>query len=369
MPAIARAESEASSQRVRVQVTDQFGPEAIAGLSLYARLTGDGERVDGQIVARQRWFRWYRENPYGPGLFALAHHGEEVVGVYSLIPIEMITARERVRGAKAEAFAVHPEFRRIGEQSSNMLLPLALVAAARDRARDWGIDASFGVSTPQAAACHLIAKYRPLAYAARSYTLYLSRPVVGSPRTRLASAAIAWGAKAYGQLGRAALRFRHWLGRRAAIQRVARVTELPLTTSSKLELVSSSPSMLAFRFPDHESLAYRFEDAAGKPGFMIFSRPSPGRHVKLLFWSTLALPPTVLDHVLWDVLEECAAQRAASLQLEIPESQCEPVQRVCRFGFLCRRFEQKVLLHVADWSAISTNADDWNLTAIHTAFF
>jgi hypothetical protein len=150
---------------------------------------------------------------------------------------------------------------------------------------------------------------------------------------------------------------------------VADIRTLPARTSEKYELVSSGPSMMSFRFPNEECLAYQLEHAGGQPATFIFSRPAPGRDVKLHYWSTLDLDETAWRQLLAEVLDQCRAGRAASLGLEVPESQSAALERVCRWGVVRQRYEQQVLLYASDWSVVSTDADAWNLTAMHAGFF
>jgi len=353
-----------NSPQVTLEISDQVSPDFLAGLRLYAELA----MGDASAATIDRWLYWYRDNPFGPGLYALAKHGPEVVGIYTLIPIEMRLRGQNVLGAKGEAFAVRPEFRAAIDPDTGMPLPLALVCQLNRHAEQRCMHGIVAVSNRAAAACHRFSGATPVEYPAWTCEMFFTPPKVSPARGRRQwlRARGAWLASGLlRQLGRVC-------GPRPArggFQLVDRITSAAEGNGHDM-LLSSSGRMLNFRFPADRHLIYQFHGDGGSAEYLIFSRPEKGADAWLRHWTTSAIRPAVLAAVVGDVIARCRAARAASLKLVIPEDEAAGFAALGRMGFLRRRQQREFYLYLP---SASDERDDrswrWRFTFAHVGFF
>jgi len=151
---------------VHVEIGDEVTQDVHAGLRLYADAT---HRSDSARV--QEWLYWLNQNPFGKGVYAVAKHGDDVVGFYALIPVEMRLGDRAMRGAKGEFFAVAPAFRNALVGQRALRVPYALSCELHGAAAGFGIDCIALVATGAAAICHAISGAKTMTYEVDEYRL------------------------------------------------------------------------------------------------------------------------------------------------------------------------------------------------------
>jgi len=359
----------ADCPKVVVQVVDSITPEVKCGLRLFAE-TMHFKNPDRQA---EDWLYWFEQNPLEKGLFSIGRCGEEVVGIITLIPLEMHLGRQTVKGAKAEFLVVAPAFRRAIDPETNRPLPMALVMHLYRAAKERAYKGIVGVGPPAAGLLQILAGARTLKYPATSYTRYVvPRISAGSPRERLRGLLAVHVRKALttaGCIQSAGLRFR--LSRTGQKGRgFERVGIRDVSDSAEAEnmLVAPSDRMLPFVLRDDLHMIYRVPQNDGQPGYLVFSRPEKGKIVRLKHWTSLNLPPASLVGVLDDVVRHCRAVEAdsISIRLPLPEAIAPELAKTCQ---LFSRPETG-LIYLTTWLDydIDLSPASWRITNLHKNF-
>lgn len=364
-PRAADATVSMASAQVQIHVSDEITPDCLAGLRVYAELT-QGSCPPSLI---ERWLYWYRDNPFGPGLFALAKDGQRVVGVYTLIPIEMWLDGRVVRGAKGEAFGVVPEFRTAVDGQTGVPLPLALIGRLNRAAWDRRVECIVAVSNRAASACHRLCGARLIECPAYAYYTFFQPPRLPGPENRLWRLGRSYAAWAASSALRLAGRCRPARLAAQQFQLVSRIQSTPEDNGHDM-LLRPSSRMFDFRFPPERHLIYRMVGDGAEPAYLVFTRPEKGAEVGLRHWSRLTVAPESLAEVLRDVLARCRAAGAASLRMVFPETEASGLPPLGALGFLRRKEPRDFYLYIsADSDQHQKRTWQWRLTNAHVGFF
>ena len=185
------------SRPVTIDIIDEVTSDAVSGLELYANLA----LGSGSSDLTEQWLYWFRNNPFGKGLFALAKHRDRVVGIYTLIPVEMRLSGRPAKGAKAEFLAVAPDHR--AATVGDVRLSHALVSELHRRSADWGIEGIFAVVGKTAVRSMLFGGAKPVSYDCREYRTFFARPKTNRYRHRLLNFCVGCTSQAQSALMRA----------------------------------------------------------------------------------------------------------------------------------------------------------------------
>jgi hypothetical protein len=347
---------------VDILVTDRVTDDVLAGLALFAELTG----LQPARQMAQRWRCWLENTPFGNGLSAVAKRRDEVVGFYGLMPFPMRIGGRAIRAAKGEFFAVKPGYRNAPGGPTGEPVPFALTRELPRAAGRAGLECVQLVSTPIAAFCHAAGGARPLSYDAVLLVTCWSPPGVPILANRVLNAAARLGVVLHGRLARSVGMLRCRAPRAPALDTPAARVEWPSAPDASNLLMEPSPEMLAHRFGQSGHLVYEIKDADRRRAVLVFTMPAPGASVKLKYWSSPRLPPDPLLSVVKDVLARCRAARAGRLTLTLPAADEQSFRPVAKLGFLRWRRRLDVHLHLPTGLEIDWDPSHWRFTDAHT---
>jgi hypothetical protein len=328
------------SPHLVLTITDEFSEDVVAGLKMYRDLT-QASASDDEI--RANWCRWFCDNPFGRGVFAIAKDRDRLVGFYSLIPSEMQFGNRLVRGGKGEFYAVHPAYRKVKDPVSGMVLPMALLAETKRQAPKFGILAAFGARVNMSFTS-LITGAKAIPCNSIDYVMYFCPLRTANNRSTLKRLTLRWGAFLVSSLLQAIFRFRKSRAIRAKHFQMSDTLTGEIHPSSEAvnRPVSLSSKMLNYRFPSDRYLKYTVFQGGGSGGELVFSKPELASNVRLLHWSSLEFSLGIWASIIGDVLQRCYQSKAASLHLSMPKNILPKEQNFAKLGFL-RRPKQSVV--------------------------
>jgi hypothetical protein len=327
---------------VDIFIADRVTDDACAGLAMFAELT----QLQPANELPQSWRYWLENTPYGNGLLAVAKHGDEVVGLYALIPLEMRIRGRTVRGAKGEFFAVKPGYRNALHGPSGKLLAFALSHELHRAAGRAAFECLQLVSTPTAAFCHVANGARPLSCEWTVLVSCWSRLPVSRFANRFLNAGASAGAHLYGVLARSVGVLRCRTPRGQPLETPAALLEWPET-------------------PDVPHLMYETKDAQGRRAELVFTMPLPNAAVRLKHWSSVQFSPKVLLSIVKDVMARCKAVRASALIIAVPTADAATFKSVAKLGFVRCRKDSRVYLYSPTGMDLDWDPSQWRFTNAH----
>ncbi len=345
-----------------IEIGDKLTPDVLAGLQLFCELS-TRQFAPANIPA---WRYWFNNNPFGPGVYATAKHGTEVVGFYALVPVEMRVEDRVVRGAKAEFFVVARDFRKAVVGPKAEPLPYALSRELHSAAAGFGIECIFLVSTPAAAVCHAISGAKTMTYEVDQYNLLFR----GAPRAAggqtLKRRCHTFLVAKYGAARRVFARVRRLGANRGEFEAGRWGDEMPEPVGKNL-LISNSGKMLDFRFPASDYSVYATQDAEDGRAFLVFNNPRRGADVRLKHWSAQRIPFKNVAAVLEDVIHRCRLAEAISLSVTAPTSEADYLGPIGQLGFVRRRSTASLQVYSSARQA-ATDPTRWRITHAHIGF-
>jgi len=350
---------------IQMVITDSLTEDAKAGLELYGRLTL-GQCPPDLI---EDWLYWYRDNPFGEGLFAVAKSRDDVVGVYSLIPVQMQINGRKAKGAKAEFLAVEPDFRLAVEPTSGKALPFAMVTGLNSQAHTWGFEWIFGVSTKASSACMLASGSGRIRYQCDEYRTYFAPPKLKRYGRPIVNRCAGYYQYAQTTVQRCLARLFASAASKSAFKQVDAAEAWNNTATTGNQLISSSPEMLSYRFPAERHLFYRVRDESGKPALLVFAKPGARGNFALSHWSTTNIAMDVWAAVLRDVMGHCTATGAHTLQLCVPTTDSRPLQPLRKLGFTHRTSNRTIYYYRCRNISYRVSSRSWRLTESHIGFY
>ncbi|HUU26533.1 MAG TPA: hypothetical protein VM123_01860 [archaeon] len=358
-----------NTKKISVEITDQITPEVICGLELYARLTNQSSLRD----TVDDWLYWFKDNPFGTGLFAYAKSGGQVVGFYSAIPTEMLLSGELQVGAKGEFFAVDPLFKKTVDISSGLDLPYALAYRLNRAAIEYGFKTTFATARKGAEILLVFTGAKTLKYCKRLFVTYFKPPEIMSRRNPVLKTLYSHYLKVYTSLRRFYFMFR--LTEKAETSNFRLQEEYSqddlIPDRDKNVLFLPSVRMLNFRFPANKYLKYSIEGNNNQPCYLVFTKPDINRVVELKYWSSGYIPPETLARVIHDVIKRCRKAHAASLGFPVNLDDEDKQSLLKKMGFLETKRTNRAFVFSADKRVMQKCKDpqQWLLTDAHTGYY
>jgi len=296
---------------IKIEVTQDITPEVIDGLKLYASLTSRQFNQD-------KWLYWFKYNPYGKGLHAIAKYRESVIGFYSLIPTEFFLAGKFFIGAKGEFLVVDPVYRNKRVKGSSYPLAIDLIKTLNCEASYQGICVILAVAVGRAAQCHKFLGAKKFEFSCQNYFTFFRMPDMIKNRIKRNLIQIALFSGIF-SFPKRVLKIKSFM--RNCKHEINRVQMLNSDREYNFQranrLVSSSSKMINFRFPDKEYIKYMIHGDQNT-NYFVFTKPEYKSNVVLKDWSTLDLKKSEFEFILNDIFMECDIQKAESLNLYIP---------------------------------------------------
>jgi hypothetical protein len=347
-----------SNPDIHIEIGDQRTPDVDAGFRLYANLTSHSP--DPATI--RQWLYWYDENPFGKGVYAVAKSGAEVVGFYSLIPVEMQIDGQLVRGAKGECFVVSRNSRKVPFGPQATRLPVALSSELHRAAARFGMACLFLVGTPAAALCHAASGAGTITYDTDQFVMPFWGASGGTFKSRC---------KAFLEAGYSATRRRigaiRRIGARHGSFEIGGIPQKTPTHPGNL-LVSDQAEMLTYRFPATRYLVYSVSDVHDARGLLVFNMPRCGENVCLKHWSREQIPFENMAAVLNDVIRRSRQAGAASVSVVVPRSERDAFVSIRQLGFLHRRSTASVQIYWGGAEPVGPTLS-WRFTNSHKGFF
>jgi hypothetical protein len=351
-----------NAPEVDIEIGNQITPEVHAGFQLFVK---HATRPFDAASVRQ-WLYWFDKNPYGKGVFAVAKHGNKVVGFYALIPVEMRINDRSVLGGKGEFFVVAPDSRHTIFGQRSLRLPCALSAELHGVAAQYGMECVMLVSTPAAAICHAISGARTMRYDVDQYTmLFRGEQLTAGNLTRKQRCKMFLKVQ-FTTAQRLLAGIRRLGAKGGHFETVSSLGALPEPEGTNL-LVGNSEKMLAFRFPAEQYLIYSVQDAEGRQAFLVFNSPHSGTNVRLKHWSAQNIPFQNVATVFGDVVRRCRRNDAASLSAAIPTSEANHLGPIASLGFRHTQSSASIQVY-SGTNDISVDPACWRFTQSHIGF-
>lgn len=347
-----------SNPDIHIEIGDQRTADVDAGFRLYASLTSPSP--DPSTI--RQWLYWYDQNPFGKGVYAVAKSGQEVVGFYSLIPVEMQIEDQLVRGAKGECFVVSPNFRSAACGPRAIRLPVALSLELHRAAAAFGIACIFLVGTRAAAICHAISGAKTISYDTDQFVM----PFWAASGRTFKSRCKVFLAAGYATTRRGITAIRR-IGAHPGCFEIGGIPQKTPTHPGNL-LVSGQRTMLAYRFPATRYLVYSVSDVHDARGFLVFNMPRCGENVCLKHWSREQIPFENMAAVLNDVIRRSRQAKAASVSVVVPRPEKDAFAAIQQLGFLHRRSTASVQIYSGGTEPVAPTLS-WRFTNSHTGFF
>jgi hypothetical protein len=345
-------------QDINLSISTDFNEDVIAGFRLFAEVS----KMNLTEKDVNKWLYWFRNNPYGRGIFAIVKDKAKVVGFNALIPVKMRLNGAVINGAKAEFLGVDEAYRELTLSGETVPIPFSMVGKLYRSAAEHGIEALFGVPNKAAAACNLLAGARLFKIKGRHFFTYFKMPVynVGAGRNKM----ISFAALAATTLNRNFSNIKNIFRHKKDIAEINDVSVPEDNGSSLNEFLHFDEKMFRFRFPEDRYIYLSAGDS-----LFIFNRPDYNQKVFLVYWNTLDIPFSSYLAIFKKIYSYCKSQGANSLHIMMPEEQSKYYSNFSKCGLNFRDETSEVyLFSPGKQKNISKKQKDWLLTDSHRNF-